>query len=290
MSDLLYTLSILPFSFWVALSITVFFGYRGWQLRETAVGIPMIVVLLTVMTWYFGDAIYNNYSEYCDELTAETLERGWWEVLIFVAAFVIFAPMIHQTMNRDLLRRPSSLLRFIRYGGVNSPKFQCQIDLICLVLLIPWYILMSIALFRTDFNFQGLFAPYLAEKADPWGRGRIGGGYDSLLSAANYTQIGLAAAFGVVAAVAFRSRTLITALLICFLTFPFYIFDRTRNSMLAVILPGFFTFVFLRVRAPMIVRVAILVVGFWIAQNWLMFVIQKPGTDLAASRKLSVRE
>ncbi len=34
---------------------------------------------------------------------------------------------------------------------------------------------MVVALIRTNFDFTGLFAPYISGKSNPWGRGRIGG-------------------------------------------------------------------------------------------------------------------
>src|SRR5689334_22000385 len=131
MEDILSTLPILPFAFWVALLATVFFGYKAWQLRESSVGIPMMMVLATVGTWYFGDALYNNYSEYCAEFTGDPLSTAWWEVLVFVCTFGIVAPKVHQSINRNLVGRQSSLLSFIRHGGLGASEYQWQIDKIC---------------------------------------------------------------------------------------------------------------------------------------------------------------
>jgi hypothetical protein len=166
------------------------------------------------------------------------------------------------------------LLSLVYHGGFKSDKFQNQLDLVGRFLFVLWTVMMIIALFRTGFDFAGVFMPYLGEKADPWARARVGAGYDSLLSAAAYIQIGLTAAFGVFAALACRPLNFTLASIVLFLTMPSYIFDRTRNTMLATILPGFLTFVFVRIRAGLLVKAVLLVLGFMVMESWLKFVIE----------------
>lgn len=247
--------------------------FYSWQIRGTAVGIPMLAVLVTVGFWYFGDVFYNDYADYCAELSTSARDQAWMEVLIFVFAFGFLTPLVHRWLNAKLLGRTSRILQFVRTGEVKKARFQIQIDRVCYALLIPWLGIMALALVRTNFDVEGLFAPFLTEYAAPWSRARLGAGYDSLLSVIDYTQIGLAAAFGVIAGVAVRPRTLITALLVCALTLPAYIFESSRGTILVTLLPGFFAFVFLRIRVHFIVRLFLLVLGFWIFQSWLLFII-----------------
>jgi hypothetical protein len=278
------TLRILPIPFWLAAVALVYFGLVAWRLRETSVGIPMLMVLFTTAAWYGGDALYNDYFEYIQTMGRPALEWAWWEVLLFICAFGIFAPMIHRSFNRKYLRSKSNILYLVRHGVTKAETFQDQVDAMCLVLAGIWVAIMFIALLRTDFDFQGLFMPYLGSKADPWSRGRIGSGFDSLIALAGYALIGLTAAFGVIAAVATHSRTRMLAIAVCALALPAYIFDRTRNTMLATLLPGFLAWVFLRVRGGLIIRIAIVVVGFLVLEAWLRFIIEnRTDTSIASA-------
>jgi hypothetical protein len=244
----------------------------------------MLAVLLTVSVWYVVDVLYNDYSGYLWETDTVSIESAWWEVLLFVCAFGLLAPAVHRLYNRRYLGQPSRMLFLVRHGGLNSTKYQNQLDKACRLLALIWFAMMVVALVRTDFDFKGLFMPFLGEKADPWGRGRVGGsGLDAVLALANYCQLALAATFGVIAALAYRPRTLFLALLICLLTLPGYVFDRTRSYMLATLLPGFLSLVFLRIRGNVIIRLAIMALGFFILQGWFKYVIEyRAGGSIAA--------
>jgi hypothetical protein len=269
------TLSLLPLPFWLVLVAIIFFGLKAWRLVETGLGIPMLAVLLTISTWYVGDVLYNDYSSYLVETDKTALESAWWEVFLFVCVFGLLAPVIHQFFNSNYLGRPSRMISLVRHGGLNSAKFQNQIDKACLLLGALWLAMMIVAVIRTDFDFKGLFLPFLGQKDDPWGRGRVGGSaLDAVLALAGYCQIALAATFGVIAALSCRPRTLFIAILICLLTLPGYIFDRARSYMLATLLPGFLSLVFLRIRGNVFVRVAILAVGFFVLEGWFKYVIE----------------
>jgi hypothetical protein len=274
---------LFPLPFWLVLLALAFFAVRSWQEPESALRVPMLMVLFTVAVWYVGDVLYNDYAGYRMEIDETSLDHAWWEVLEFVCAFAMLAPLIHRAINRRYLGKPSNLLSLIYHGGVKSKRIQGQVDALCGLLFVAWVAMMIVGLIRTDFDFQGMFLPYLGEKADPWARGRLGAGYDSLLAAAGFLQIGLTAAFGVIAALAYRPLTLVTALLVWFLTLPGYIFDRTRSVILATVLPGFLAWVFLRLRGGILVKVAILALGFLAVDGWLKFVIENRGNGSIAA-------
>jgi hypothetical protein len=161
----------------------------------------------------------------------------------------------------------------IKDQSIKDPFYQNQISVLAKILAISWFILMGIALIRVDFDFVGLFFPYLGERANPWGRDRIGSGLDALYALAGYVQIMLTALMG--AALALSSRKSIMVLLgFCyFLAAPTFIFGRTRNSMLAILLPGFMALVALRIRGGIIMRIIVIIVGFITIESWMKFVI-----------------
>ena len=271
-----------PIAFYIALGLLAVAGAYAWNAREVGVGIPMGAVLGTVGLWYFGDALYNDYQNYALEIGPQYLEAAWWQVALFLLSFLILTPAMHRMMNRKVLRDRSEFWELMKRGGIDNPEFQRRLDIATRLIAGVWLVLMAIALLRTNFDFLGLFAPYVSGKANPWGRGRVGGGFDALISLANYLQIMLVAAFGIVAAVAKNRRTRVLALLITAVSLPWFLLDRTRNTMLAVALPGMLAWVFIRLKSGMMLKIAVLVGAFLVTEVWMKFVIQtRSGGDIS---------
>jgi len=268
-----------PVAFYIALGLLALAGAYAWNAREMGVGIPMGAVLGTVGLWYFGDALYNDYQNYALEIGPQYLEEAWWQVALFLLFFLILTPTIHRMMNRKVLADRSEFWELMKRGGIDNPEFQRRLDIATRLITGVWLVLMAIALIRTNFDFLGLFAPFVSGKANPWGRGRIGGGFDALISLANYLQIMLASAFGIVAAVAKNRRTRVLALVITAVSLPWFLLDRTRNTMLAVALPGMLAWVFVRLKSGMMLKIAILVGAFLVTEVWMKFVIQTRGGE-----------
>jgi hypothetical protein len=84
----------------------------------------------------------------------------------------------------------------------------------------------------------------------------------------------LAASFGIVAAVAKNRRTRTTALIITLLSLPWFLLDRTRNTMLAVAMPGLLAWVFVRFRGSLLLKVGVLAGAFLVTEGWMKFVIE----------------
>ncbi len=265
---------LFPTSFYVALVILGVAFVYAWRKRELGVGIPMGAVLGTVAIWYFGDAFYNDYASYSRDIGEEYVEAAWWQVALFLAAFLLFVPLLHSSMNRSLFSNRSEFWALMRSGGVENKEFQRRLDIATRLILGVWIFLMLIALVRTNFDFLGLFAPYISGKSNPWGRGRVGTGFDALVSFANYLQIMLAASFGIVAAVAKNRRTRTIALVVTALSLPWFLLDRTRNTMLAVAMPGILAWVFVRFRGGLLLKVGVLVAAFLVTEGWMKFVIE----------------
>jgi len=235
----------------------------------------MGAVLGTVGIWYLGDGLYNDYESYRLTIGDDALGAAWWQVLLFVVTFSFLVKPLHEVVNQRFLKRSSHLLIYATSDKIRNPNIQRNIDQLASALLVCWVILMTIALARKGWDFSGMFFPYLeGYKLKPWSRGRVGGGLSALLSLAGYVQILLTAGFGVVAAISTNPKTRLMAITVCFLAFPYYIFDRTRNPMIATMGPGLLAWVFIGLRARMIVKAGILVAAFLLANYWFMFVVQ----------------
>jgi hypothetical protein len=132
---------------------------------------------------------------------------------------------------------------------------------------------MTFAVYRVKGNIIGLFFPYFGVGVNPWSRNRIGGGIDAILALTLNLHIFLAAAMGVVLALAVNRRVRGQAAIVCLLTFPLFLFDRTRNVMLAIVLPGVLTWVFIRLRSSYLTKAIVLVVAFAFVNVWFSFVL-----------------
>ena len=268
-------LSIYPISFFVSALALLGAALFAWSNRREGWGLPMGAVLATVAVWYLGDGLYNDYEMYRLTIGDDALGAAWWQVLLFVVTFSFLVKPLHEVVNRRFLKRSSHLLLYATSDKIRNPNLQRNIDQLASALLVCWIVLMTIALARKGWDFSGMFFPYLeGYKLKPWSRGRVGGGLSALLSLAGYVQILLTAGFGIVAAVSTNPKTRMMAITVCFLAFPYYIFDRTRNPMIATMGPGLLAWVFIGLRARMIVKVGILLAAFLLANFWFMFVVQ----------------
>lgn len=277
------TLFALPPSFWVAVGLLAVGTFWAAGQIKNGAGLPMLAVLGTVAVWYAGDALYNDYrGDYAQKFTPATLANAWWQVAWFVVAFLVLTPIAHRLVNGRHLHRGSQVSRMLQ-TGTNQPSFQLHLNQLFWGCAVVWLALAIIACIRTGSEAPYYFFPFLGHKADPWGRGRIGGGFDALLSLASYVQMFVAATFGVVAALAQDRRVRFFAFAGCLLTWPCFIFDRARNPMLAAVMPAILAWVFLRLRGGVWQKVIVLGVCFFLINAWFGFVIANRSTMSIAS-------
>ena len=267
------TLSLLPLSFWVVIALLIGGAvWAVWHFRDGS-GLPMLLVLGTVAAWYVGDVLYNDYPNYHVELFEQDVLRGaWWQVTWFVIVFLVATPWMHRWLNARYLGKSSGVLLLFKYG-VRQPVFQKQLNLLFVGCASIWLFLILIAAFRTQGRILYFLFPFLGEGPDPWGRGRIGSGFDAIWTAAFYFQLLVTGIFGVVAALATNRRIRMWALIFCLFAMPYFILQRARNIMLAAVIPGVLSWIFLRLRGRMWKRFVVLIVCFLLVNAWMGFVI-----------------
>jgi hypothetical protein len=264
---------LLPLPFYLCFVAVAALVWTGWKGLSEGWGIPILVVLGTAAAWYLGDPLYNSYEEYVRTQGEEALTNAFWEVLLFFLALGVLVPVMNKKINGDLEPR-SQILQMMRNLTIDTEQFQNQVNFITRLLLGPWIFLMMVALFRTDFDLVGLFFPYLGKGvAEPWSRGRVGGGIDALYSLASYVHLMLTALIGVAFVLSKRAQSMALAGMLYFISLPFFVFGRTRNAMIAVLLPAFMALVTFRVRGGIIVKLAVVILGFVSLEGWMKFVI-----------------
>ena len=270
---MLSTLSILPFSFWAVIALLI--GGAIWAIRHLrdGSGLPILVMLGTVAAWYVGDAFYNDYANNHAKLfAANTLQSAWLQVAWFLAVFLAAAPAIHRWLNARYLHGSSGVLQLFQYG-VNQPVFQRQLTRLFYGCAFIWLILSFIAVIRLRAEALYFFFPFLGYEASPWSHARLGAGFDFLSILAIYLQLLIAGMFGVVAALSTNRRVRWLALVCCLLSWPYFLFAWARNMMLAIVIPGMLSWIFLRMRGGMLKRLAVLGACFLLVNAWMGFII-----------------
>jgi hypothetical protein len=279
------TLLVLPPGFWVAVGLLLFGAIWAAGQVKNGLGLPVLAVLATVGVWYIGDVLYNDYrGDYAQKFNPTVLGNAWWEVAWFVAMFLYLTPIMHRMVNGRHLHQGSQVLQMLKTSA-SQPAFQLHLNQLFWGCATVWLALAALAVYRVGISEAPYyFFPFLGHKAEPWGRGRLGGGFDALVSLAGYFQTFVAATFGVVAALARDRRVRFWALAGCLLTWPYYIVDRTRNVMLAVALPAILAWVFLRLRGGVLQKTVVLLLCFLLINAWFKFVIEnRSQTDIASA-------
>lgn len=263
----------MPYVFYIAcLSVIIGIVYC-FRYRYDAWGGPAIVVLLTATFWYIGDTLYNDYDSYLD-IGEVSLNEAWWQFVLFAVVFVLLVKPLHHCLNKNIRVQSSMIMLYLERDVIRHSTLQHKLELIFRGVAFAWVILMLIGVILTKGNFTGLFFPYLSHKVDPWARAQIGGGISAFLSLAGYLQIFLTSALGVLAALIINPRVRFWAVLLCILAMPYFIFDRTRNTMLSTLLPGVLSFVFIYLRWNLLYKIALLG-GVLLSFNaWFLFVLE----------------
>lgn len=266
-------LSALPVSFWVVVGLLVGGGYWAMQHLDNGIGLPLLAVLGTTAAWYVGDVFYNDYlNNHAKVFDAGTLASGWWQVAWFLIVLLVATPELNRAINGRYLQRRSGVMQLLRHG-VGYPVIQTQLNKMFTGCAIAWTALLVIALLLLKDQILYYLFPFLGYKANPWTHGRIGSGFDALSVLAVYVQLLTSSMFGVVAALAKDKRVRWLAIIFCLLAWPNFIFDRTRNTMLAMIIPAILSWVFLRLRGGIWRKVLILLACFCVVNIWMKFVI-----------------
>jgi hypothetical protein len=291
-------ISILPISFWVLIALLIGGGILAWQRMQDGTGLPLLSVLGTTMVWYVGDAYYNDYANtHAKIFNRDILDAAWWQVAWFILVLIVITPGIHRWVNRPYLRHRSGVL-FLFKAGVDQPMIQRQLNALFKGSAAVWIGLLLIAALVLKSQVIFYLFPFLEYQPNPWSHGQIGSGFDCFAILAVYLQLLSCTMFGVVLALATNRRIRICALLFVLFSWPYFIFDRTRNTMLAMVIPAILCWVFLRLRGGMWKKAAVLLACFLVTNFWMKFVIanrsqmsitaafQQKGLNLAGQKKV----
>ncbi|MEM1154332.1 MAG: hypothetical protein AAGI44_09330 [Pseudomonadota bacterium] len=264
------------------MAITCFFvvSLYGISSIRRGVGIPLLAAVATVFVWYVGDVLYNNYRAiHLSQFSPGTIDQAWWQVSAFLIALLVFVFLLNRRLSGNL---PQTY--FLYRNGVKFVALQQMLHVFFRLCVAIWLILLVFAFLNVGFKAVFFALPVLGSKVAPFARPQIGGGISAILSLAQNFYLLVGAGFGVIAALATNQRLRWLAILACLLIWPNFFLDRTRNTMLAVALPGVLAYVFFRIRASNSIRISLLALAFTFLSAWFSFVMQSRGYGVAVSR------
>lgn len=222
-----------PLEFYTAVALLVFLGGEACYRLRRSWAIPALVVYGTVGLWYLGDILYNGMDTVYATFGSEWVHRSLLQVVLFLAAYRFF---IHILIRQD--RDPNEA------ADLASRLNPVSIEKLLLWLSVLWAALFVLGISRVDWDVWAiLWPPSREEKTVMFGHSGMGAGADFLVAACNYVYILVCASLGIVFVLS-RGYVRGAALLLMAFAWPYFWFDRMRNIMLALLMPGLFTYWF----------------------------------------------
>lgn len=269
------TFELLPIEFWLAAFALAFVGVFAFTQIRRGIGLPLLAVIGTVVVWYVGDVIYNDYSNN-HHLTfpPEVLSAAWLQVVIFTIVLLAGTLVFHQLINHDCLHNPSRVFEMYKRGD-GGLEIQNTLNLFAKICVAIWCGLIVLAFFNVGSKAISFALPFLGRPVDAFTRGRVGSGpLSAVFALATNFHVLVAAGFGLVAALSRDPRIRLIALVGCLMTWPYFLLNRTRNTMLAACVPGIIAWIFIRIRQPLTVKLILLGVAIFVGDTWLRFVME----------------
>lgn len=285
------TLWLLPLEFWLIIFLLFVGAMISLASLHDGLGIPLAAVIATIVVWYIVDVFYNDYQrDYLRIFPASLLTSAWRQVAVFIGALIFFAITLHPLLNAGYRRNRSHTMHMIRGGLISEPIFQNNLDILQKAAISLWIALILGALLRYQEDLFFFFFPYLGKHPGPWVRSGLSGGSDTLLALANYLHMMTASIFGVVAALSKNPRTRRIALFCAFLSWPHYLFDRTRGFILIMAMPGVLAWALLRIRGSVLKKSVVVLTFFLLVNAWFGFIISARGEGTTVTNAFLERD
>ena len=255
------------------MAILLAVGAMGWARRNNGWGYPLLAVCATVLAWYHGDVLYNGYADYEDLFAKSILSAAWLEIALFgvaLGAFII--PVSHALTFK--LKKATSSLEALLSGKTPLQALHPVLESVAIAILVLWIFLFGIFTWGANGDFLSVLAPYIWEPQQGLSRGQLASSMmDSIFTVLQTFSILCASMAGVCAILLPSGPLRIAMVLLVLLSWPPFLINRTRNTMLVIALPTILAQSFLRWRNRRAIQFAFLVVCFLAVNFWFKFII-----------------
>lgn len=264
-----------PVEFYLVMALAI--GIAAWAVTviRTGIGLPLLTVLGTVVFWYAGDVLYNDYETiHAVQFLPHVLANAWLQVGGFLLTLVAGVCILHPLINKDCIGYESKVYLCWK-NGTDNATFQFMIDVFAKICLAIFAMLVLLAILNIGTETLYFLVPIDGSPRHPFRRGRLStGALGAIFALATNFQVLAASGFGLVAALARDPRIRAIGIIGCLLTWPFFLLNRTRNTMLSVCVPAIMSWIFLRLRLAMPLKIGILILAVIAGDTWLRFVME----------------
>jgi hypothetical protein len=255
-----------PLLWWVDAALLIALLGEAFVRRTEAWARPAIAVYLTVAVWYLGDYAYST-PEQLIVFSDWVLDWAFLQIAGFLVGFRLIMltgakrwGLAHSAVDFPVEFSERAMTRFLG------------------LLFLPWALLFGIGLWRADWQLVAiLWPPSVSEKVGMFVHSGLGGDTGFLNAAAGYVYLAICAFFGVGFSMS-RGLTKAAFGMLMLLAWPYFLFDRARNVMLALIMPGILCFALLG-RAPLLRKMVTLGLLAAAINAWFLLVVTFRGAE-----------
>lgn len=251
--------SILPT---YALALVLLFGLvmeALFNYKKRVWSLPALVIYATTFIWYFVEFIYT--PENLTTFTENVIRNSYLQVMLFLVSFRLLLPSFTRCFGRNAqLQWTTSIWRPER--------------LLWLIAMV-WGLLLLYGVTRMNGDIIGALFPIQSRAGGHmWGRAAAGGAGSTgfIVSTASYTYLLVCSFFGVLLPLQNRKSARAFNVLLLLVALPYFFLMGARNQLLAVLLPGYFSYALFS-RQSVRMKVMVTVVGFLLLNQVLTIII-----------------
>ncbi len=199
------------------------------KIKSRAWAIPALAVYFTTAMWYFIELIYTPERFYL--FSSEIIGDCYFQIILFLISFRLFLPPLYS----QFIKNYQHVWRFSTLNPANILNF----------LAIIWLFLLIYGITRLDGNiFKALFPIASRAGGHMWGRaaGAGAGSTGFIISFASYTYLLVCSFFGALLPLQNQTWAKFLNLSLMLISWPYFILMGSRNQLLAVALPVYFSY------------------------------------------------
>jgi len=252
------------------LALTLLFGLVVEALakyKRRVWSLPALVIYATTFIWYFVELLYT--PERFTIFSEKIIENSYLQVVLFLITFRLFLP--------------SFTRRFIRNAQPQWTTSTWRPERLLFLIAIVWGLLLLYGVTRMNGDFLGALFPLKSRAGvHMWARAAAAGAGSTgfLVSAASYTYLLVCSFFGILLPLQNRKRVRVINVLLLLLALPYFFLMGSRNQLLAVLLPGYFSYALFS-QQKLWLKVVVTIAGFFVLNEVLTIIIANRNTGFA---------
>ena len=261
--------SNLPLFYIVGVLLTSILAIEAFTKTKKQVwSIPALAVYATVGIWYFVELIYT--PENFKTFDGEIIEHSFFQVIIFLISFRICLAFTYKI--------------FIKNAKVTASNLSFKPEKLLQYISIIWLCLLLYGISRLNGDVIGALFPINARAGvNMWQRaaGSDAGSTGFLVSSAGYIYLLVCSFFCILLPLQTKNSARLFNLLLILISLPYFALQGARNQLLAVILPGYFSYAIFS-KNKWWVKLLLTVVTFLVINYVLTIIIEYRNIGLAA--------